>query len=108
MKYSKGPQEVVDTRTDYERQEQELYTVPNDLRKLKEGVVNQCALPQRGMVSNTVLSGTPEFDLWVDAKTDNIEATEGARLKYIKDGFKWKRTADGIKRPDSGLCTAGS
>ena len=32
-----------------------------------------------------MLSGIPEVDLGIDAKIKNIEATEEAKLKYLRD-----------------------
>uniref|UniRef100_A0A915IJ38 Uncharacterized protein n=1 Tax=Romanomermis culicivorax TaxID=13658 RepID=A0A915IJ38_ROMCU len=44
------------------------------------------------MLSNQMLCGIPEVDLGVDAKIRNIEETEAAKLKLLKEAMERKKT----------------
>ncbi|XP_025418494.1 telomere length and silencing protein 1 homolog isoform X2 [Sipha flava] len=55
-----------------------LQAVPSHLR-------NSTTHRSEEMLSNQMLSGIPEVDLGIDAKIKNIEATEEAKMKLIRD-----------------------
>ncbi|KAL4119384.1 hypothetical protein QTP88_012194 [Uroleucon formosanum] len=55
-----------------------LQAVPSHLR-------NSTTHRSEEMLSNQMLSGIPEVDLGIDAKIKNIEATEEAKIKLIRD-----------------------
>eukprot|EP00040_Diaphanoeca_grandis_P018324 m.96313 g.96313 ORF g.96313 m.96313 type:complete len:376 (+) comp26887_c0_seq2:199-1326(+) len=75
--------EDTDTRTDYEKRRQNLYTVPQELRdKQKEGKLKDNV--ERGMLSSQMLSGIPEVDLGLEAKFESLEKTEKARLDMLQ------------------------
>eukprot|EP00051_Salpingoeca_urceolata_P028037 m.484610 g.484610 ORF g.484610 m.484610 type:complete len:308 (+) comp23453_c0_seq1:210-1133(+) len=74
---SRSAPEERDTRSEYEKLEASLYQVPERLQK---GANMEISDIDRGMFSNTILSGIPEVDLGADSKITNIEKTEEMRL----------------------------
>lgn len=66
-------------KSEFERMQEDLYIIPEELARLKAQPVDERAVPKGGMLSSAVLSGIPEFDLGLDTKIANIEQTEEAR-----------------------------
>eukprot|EP00729_Bicosta_minor_P000157 gene157-32968_t len=84
----------VDNRSEYEKQAQALYQVPQEMRDLQDSEWD-LKRPEQGILSNAILSGIPEVDLGVDAKMANIEDTEAARLDYMRNRRGKKAPAPG-------------
>ena len=72
------PQE---TDSAYENKLRELYVIPEYLKGGNK-------LNSEEMLSNQILSGIPEFDLGVEEKFRNIQATEVAVRKLVRDQLK--------------------
>lgn len=64
-------------------EEAALQAVPKHLRE-------SSAQRSEEMLSNQMLSGIPEVDLGIEAKIRNIEATEDAKLKLLRESLQKK------------------
>ncbi|XP_033121937.1 telomere length and silencing protein 1 homolog, partial [Anneissia japonica] len=62
----------------YKSAEDKLYELPEHLQVAQKNRTEE-------MLSNQMLSGIPEVDLGVDAKIKNIELTEEAKQKHMKE-----------------------
>ena len=67
-----------DSCTMYEKKLNELYSIPDNLQAQKK-------LNSEEMLSNQILSGIPEFDLGMEEKFRNVEATELAVRQLVRD-----------------------
>ena len=72
-------QELVDST--YENKLKELYAIPDSLQANKK-------LNSEEMLSNQILCGIPEFDLGVNEKFRNIQATEVAVRELVREQLR--------------------
>ncbi|KAI6660589.1 hypothetical protein LOD99_14173 [Oopsacas minuta] len=71
----------IETSSTYENKLKELYVIPESLQSGKK-------LSSEEMLSNQILSGIPEYDLGVDEKFRNIQATEEAVRQLVREQLR--------------------
>ena len=79
----KAQQDVVGST--YENKLKELYAIPDSLQADKK-------LNSEEMLSNQILSGIPEFDLGMNEKFRNIQATEVAVRELVRQQLRQEET----------------
>ncbi|VDL94896.1 unnamed protein product [Schistocephalus solidus] len=65
--------------------------VPNLLAEIPDFLKPSIGQKSEDMLSNQMLCGIPEVDLGVEAKMRNIEATEEAKQRLLKERFNQRR-----------------
>ncbi|XP_067662351.1 splicing factor C9orf78 homolog [Haliotis asinina] len=80
----KGRAVKSESKEDKNRAEDSLYQLPEHLK------VKSATKRSEDMLSNQMLSGIPEIDLGIEAKIRNIEATEEAKDRLIREKMKKK------------------
>ncbi|CAD5113840.1 DgyrCDS3002 [Dimorphilus gyrociliatus] len=88
LRKRKGEEDDNDSPEKRARPEDALYALPDNIKNVTNSKKTE------DMLSNQMLSGIPEIELGIEAKIKNIEATEIARQKLMKE--KRKKTGSDV------------
>ncbi|KAI0230942.1 hypothetical protein LSAT2_018695 [Lamellibrachia satsuma] len=80
MAKRKGIEKQASVEEKVKNPEDALYELPESIKKITSSIKRS-----EDMLSNQMLSGIPELDLGIEAKIKNIEATEDAKQKLLRE-----------------------